>query len=116
MHSEAYLNSLKKSADVAMIIEVNLFQMDFGFIGNLLFAYSLITALDKDSMVSDEVCWFQLRYEDYDLFVSTAMVKVPPVALFPNCLVQQKVLSPFRNQVIHRPSCVLFVLSYDYPP
>lgn len=48
MHSEAYLNSLKKSADVAMIIEVNLFQMDFGFIGNLLFSYSLITALDKD--------------------------------------------------------------------
>lgn len=43
------------------------------------------------------------------------MVKVPPVALFPNCLVQQKVLSPFRNQVIHQPSCVLFVLSYDYP-
>jgi hypothetical protein len=56
VHSEAYLNSLKKSADVAMIIEVNLFQMDFGFIGNLLVAYSLITALDKDSMVSDEVC------------------------------------------------------------
>ncbi|KAM5566007.1 histone deacetylase 2 [Rosa sericea] len=45
VHTEAYLNSLKKSADVAMIIEV------------------------------------------------------PPVALFPNCLVQQKVLSPFRNQV-----------------
>ncbi|KAM5571918.1 hypothetical protein ABKV19_012145 [Rosa sericea] len=45
VHTEAYLNSLKKSADIAMIIEV------------------------------------------------------PPVALFPNCLVQQKVLSPFRNQV-----------------
>ncbi|KAL6208011.1 hypothetical protein ACLB2K_018963 [Fragaria x ananassa] len=25
--------------------------------------------------------------------------EVPPVALFPNCLVQQKVLGPFRNQV-----------------
>lgn len=27
------------------------------------------------------------------------MVKVPPVAIFPNCLVQQKVLYPFVNQV-----------------
>ncbi|KAL4649344.1 hypothetical protein ACB092_01G007800 [Castanea dentata] len=45
VHSESYLNSLKSSANVAMIIEV------------------------------------------------------PPVALFPNCLVQQKVLHPFRNQV-----------------
>ncbi|BFG18154.1 histone deacetylase 2 [Prunus yedoensis var. nudiflora] len=45
VHSEAYLNCLKKSANVAMIIEV------------------------------------------------------PPVAVFPNCLVQQKVLYPFRNQV-----------------
>ncbi|KAM1133398.1 hypothetical protein FF1_042644 [Malus domestica] len=45
VHSEAYLNSLKKSANVAMIIEV------------------------------------------------------PPVAVFPNCLVQQKVLYPFLNQV-----------------
>lgn len=45
VHSESYLNSLKSSANVAMIIEV------------------------------------------------------PPVALFPNCLVQQKVLQPFRNQV-----------------
>lgn len=45
VHSETYLNSLKSSANVAMIIEV------------------------------------------------------PPIALFPNCLVQQKVLHPFRNQV-----------------
>ncbi|KAF4351391.1 hypothetical protein CsatB_006235 [Cannabis sativa] len=45
VHSESYLNSLKYSANVAMIIEV------------------------------------------------------PPVALFPNCIVQQKVLHPFRNQV-----------------
>uniref|UniRef100_A0A803R6Y9 histone deacetylase n=1 Tax=Cannabis sativa TaxID=3483 RepID=A0A803R6Y9_CANSA len=45
VHSESYLNSLKYSANVAMIIEV------------------------------------------------------PPVALFPNCIVQQKVLQPFRNQV-----------------
>ncbi|XP_062097226.1 histone deacetylase 2 [Humulus lupulus] len=45
VHSDSYLNSLKCSANVAMIIEV------------------------------------------------------PPVALFPNCLVQQKVLQPFRNQV-----------------
>ncbi|XP_062016453.1 histone deacetylase 2-like [Rosa rugosa] len=46
LHTEAYLNSLKESADVAIIINV------------------------------------------------------PPVALFPNCLVQQKVLSPpFHNQV-----------------
>ncbi|KAF5468007.1 hypothetical protein F2P56_012203, partial [Juglans regia] len=28
-----------------------------------------------------------------------SIVEVPPVALFPNCLVQQKVLYPFRNQV-----------------
>ncbi|KAK4599103.1 hypothetical protein RGQ29_009245 [Quercus rubra] len=27
------------------------------------------------------------------------LLVVPPVALFPNCLVQQKVLHPFRNQV-----------------
>ncbi|XP_059455580.1 histone deacetylase 2 [Corylus avellana] len=27
------------------------------------------------------------------------IIEVPPVALFPNCLVQQKVLCPFRNQV-----------------
>ncbi|PON96051.1 Histone deacetylase superfamily [Trema orientale] len=27
------------------------------------------------------------------------IIEVPPVALFPNCLVQQKVLQPFRNQV-----------------
>ncbi|KAI4316533.1 hypothetical protein L6164_024510 [Bauhinia variegata] len=45
VHSESYLNSLKNSSRVAMIIEV------------------------------------------------------PPVALFPNCLVQQKVLFPFRKQV-----------------
>ncbi|KAJ7958344.1 Histone deacetylase [Quillaja saponaria] len=45
VHSESYLNSLKNSSNVAMIIEV------------------------------------------------------PPVALFPNCLVQQKVLCPFRKQV-----------------
>lgn len=45
VHSESYLNSLKSSARVAMIVEV------------------------------------------------------PPVALLPNCLVDQKVLRPFRKQV-----------------
>lgn len=35
------------------------------------------------------------------------MIKVPHVAVFPNCLVQQKVLYPFRNQVTDNPCCVL---------
>ncbi|CAI0448399.1 unnamed protein product [Linum tenue] len=50
VHSEAYLESLKSSPNVAMMVE------------------------------------------DYT-------VQVPPVAMFPNCLVQKKLLYPFRKQV-----------------
>ncbi|KAL9330717.1 hypothetical protein ACSQ67_000327 [Phaseolus vulgaris] len=60
VHTELYLNRLKESSKVAMIVEV------------------LSTHLWHEEAISG---------------------LVPPVALIPNCLVQQKLLSPFRKQV-----------------
>lgn len=109
VHSEAYLNCLKKSANVAMIIEVMLIdhKLDFGLIGHSWFVYS-------------EMNWVLLIWINGSgraLLVSymlwrlwhiwATMIKVPHVAVFPNCLVQQKVLYPFRNQVTDNLCCVL---------
>ncbi|CAL5359248.1 unnamed protein product [Camellia sinensis] len=60
VHSESYLNSLKSSVNVSIIVEVE----------------------------------FMIYIYD-----SPGNNKVPPVALLPNFLVQQKVLHPFRKQV-----------------
>ncbi|XP_059657069.1 histone deacetylase 2 isoform X2 [Cornus florida] len=78
VHSETYLSSLKSSLNVSIIIE---------------------PCYLCDSYLRPFVTSCDVAYTCFSVLLFCDRKQVPPVALLPNCLVQQKVLYPFRKQV-----------------